>query len=85
MEVRSQGEDQDWPREDRLKASVPQLAGMESGKKSGQAREARDICLRVRKERVFLLSVPTEGRASPKRAPKTGANHGYQLGPQRWA
>ena len=37
-EVRSQGEDWDWLREHSLKGdSAPQLAGRESGKKSGTA------------------------------------------------
>ena len=37
-EVRSQGEDWGWRREHSLKgASAPQLAGRESGKKSGRA------------------------------------------------
>ena len=39
-EFRSQGEDWGWLRENSLKgASVPQLAGRESGKKSGTAQE----------------------------------------------
>ena len=38
LEVRSQGEDWGWLREHSLKwASVPQLAGRESGEKSGPA------------------------------------------------
>ena len=47
--VRSQGEDWGWWREHSLKgASAPQLAGRESGKKSGPAEEARDFsCLFV--------------------------------------
>ena len=66
-EVRSQGEDCSWLREHSLKgASVPQLPGRESGKRSGPAGEARDHCFGVREERGFLPSVPTEGRASPK-------------------
>ena len=44
--VGSQGEDWGWLREHSLKgASVPQLAGRESGKKSGAAEEARDFLL----------------------------------------
>ena len=67
MEVGSQGEDRGWLREDSLKgASAPQIAGRESGKKSGPAKEVRDHCFGVRKERGFLPSVPTEGRALPK-------------------
>ena len=38
LEVRSQGEDWGWQREHSLKgASEPQIAGTESGKKSGPA------------------------------------------------
>ena len=45
-EIRPQGEDWDWLREDSLKgASALQLAGRESGEKSGPAGEARDHCL----------------------------------------
>ena len=85
-EVRSQREEWGWLREDSLKgASTPQLAGRESGKKSGPAKEARDHCFLVHKERGFLLHVPTEGRAPPKRAPEMGASRGYQLGHQRRA
>ena len=77
-----QGEDWGWLREHSLKGvSAPQLAGRESRKKSAAAEEARDfflpLCFLVRKERGF--------RAPPKRAPETGASHGYQRGPQRWA
>ena len=61
--------------------SAPQLAGRESWKKSGAAKEARDfflpLCFPVRKERGF--------RAPPKRAPETGVSCGYQRGPQRRA
>ena len=62
-EVRAQGEDWGWRREHSLKgASAPQLAGRESGKKSGAAEEARDfflpLCFLVREERGF--------RAPPK-------------------
>ena len=48
-EVRSQGEDWGRLREHSLKgASAPQLAGRESGKKSGAAEETRDFsCLPV--------------------------------------
>ena len=57
--VRPHGEDWGWLCEHSLKgASAPQLAGRESGKKSGPAEEARDHCFRVRKERGF--------RAAPK-------------------
>ena len=86
MEVRPQGEGCGWLHEDSLKrASVPQLARRESGKKPGPAEESRDHCFGVREERGFLLHVPTEGGAPPKRAPETGMSHGYQLGPQRQA
>ena len=79
-EVRFQGEDWGSLREHSPKgASAPQLAGRESGKRSGAAEEARDfflpLCFLVHKERGF--------RAPPKRAPETGASCGYQRGPQR--
>ena len=57
--------------------SAPQLAGRESGKKSGAAKEARDRCFGVREERGF--------RGPLKGAPETGVSHGYQRGHQRWA
>ena len=83
---RSQGEDWGWLREHSLKgASVPQLAGRESRKKTGPAREARDLCFGVCKARRFFPSVPAKGRALPKQAPEMSASRGYQLGPQRWA
>ena len=67
MEFRPQGEDWGWLCEHSLKgASAPQLARRESGKMSGPAREARDLCFEVHEERVFLPSVLTEGRALPK-------------------
>ena len=80
--VGSQGEDWGWWREHSLKGdSAPQLAGRESGKKSGAPEEARDFflpfCFLVRKERG--LRVPLKG------APETGASRGYQHGPQRRA
>ena len=54
FEVRPQGEDWDWLHEDSLKgASAPQLAGRESGKNSETAKEARDHCYEVHKERGF--------------------------------
>ena len=58
-------------------ASVPQLAGRESGKRSGAAEEVGDHCFRVRKERGF--------RAPPKWALEMGASQGYQRRPQRRA
>ena len=67
LESRSQGEDWGWLREHSLKgASAPQLAGRESGKKSGPAKEARDHCFGVHKERGF--------RTLPKQTPETGAS-----------
>ena len=80
--VGSQGEDWGWQREHSLKgASTPQLAGRESGKKSGAAEEARDfflpLCFLVREERGL--------RALLKGAPETGMSRGYQCGPQRRA
>ena len=60
---------------------MPQLAGRESGKRSGAAEEARDfflpLCFLVREERGF--------RALLKGAPETGASRGHQHGPQRRA
>ena len=82
LRVGSQGEDWGWRREHSLKgASAPQLAGRESGKKSGAAEETRDfflpLCFLVHEERGF--------RAPLKGAPETGASRGYQRGPQRRA
>ena len=82
LEVGSQGEDWGWQHEHSLKgAGTPQLAGRESGKKSGAAEEARDfflpLCFLVREERGF--------RAPLKGAPETGTNCGYQHRPQRQA
>ena len=77
-----EGEDWGWRREHSPKGvSATQLAGRESGKRSGAAEEARDfflpLCFLVREERGF--------RAPPKRAPETGTSRGYQHGPQRRA
>ena len=59
MEVRYQGEDWDWLPEQSLKgASIPQLAGRESGKKSGPAREERYLCFRVHEERDYFPVCP---------------------------
>ena len=81
-EVRCQGEDWGWLHEHSLKgASAPQLAGRESGKKSGAAGEARDfvlpLCFLVREERGL--------RELLKGDPETGASRGYQYRPQRRA
>ena len=85
-DVRPQGEDWGWLHEESLKgASAPQLAGTESGKRSGPAWEARDHCFGVREERGFLLHVPTEGRTPPKQAPEMGVSCSYHLGLQRQA
>ena len=78
--VGSQGEDSGWRREHSLKgASAPQLAGKESGKRSGAAEQARDfflpLCFPVCEERGFT--------APPKRAPQMGTSRGYQRRPQR--
>ena len=52
LEIRPQGEDWGWLCEDSQKgASAPQLAGRESGKKSGPAKEARDHCFGVCEKR----------------------------------
>ena len=82
MGVRPQGEDWGWLHEHNLKgASAPQLAGKESGKKSGVAKEARDfflpLCLLVHKERGL--------RALLKGAPQMGTSRSYQREPQRRA
>ena len=75
-EGRSQGEDWGWLREHSLKgASAPQLAGRESRKNSGAAKEARDHCFGVSEERGF--------RAPPTRHPEKGASRGCHHGPQR--
>ena len=85
-EVRPQREDWGWLGEHSLKgASVPQIARRESGENSGPSAKARDLCFRVCEERGFLPSVPTEGRALPKRAPEMGMSCGYHLEPQRQA
>ena len=42
-----------WGQHSQKGASAPQLARRESGKKSGTAEEARDICFRVCEERRF--------------------------------
>ena len=81
-EVRSQGEDWGWLHDHSLMgASAPQLAGRESGKRSGAAEESRDfflpLCFLVREERGF--------RAPLKAAPELGASSGYRRRPQRGA
>ena len=69
-------------REHNLKgASVPQLAGRESGKKSGDAKETRDYFLPL----CFLVCKERGLRALLKGAPEMGPSHGYQHGPQRRA
>ena len=81
-EVASQGEDWGWRREHSLKgASLPQLAGRESGKKSGAAEEERDFFLPL----YFLVREERGLRAPLKGAPEMGASRGYQHGPQRRA
>ena len=80
--VGSQGEDWGWWREHSLKgASAPQLAGRETGKKSGAAEEARDVFLPL----CFLVPEERGFRAPPKGAPETGTSRDYQRGPQRRA
>ena len=78
--VGSQGEDWGWWREHSLKgASVPQLAGRESRKKSGAAEGTGDfflpLCFTVRKEKGFRVPL--------KQTPEMGASRGYPCGPQR--
>ena len=81
-EVGSQGEDWGWRREHSLKgATALQLAGRESGKKSGGAEVARNFFLPL----CFLVCEERGLRALPKGAPETGASCGYQRGPQRRA
>ena len=81
-EVGSQGEDWGWRREHSLKgASAPQVAGRESGKKSGAAEEARHFFLPL----CFLVCEERGLRAPLKGAPETGASHSHQRGPQRRA
>ena len=71
-EVGSQGGDWGWLHENSLKgASVPQLAGRESGKRSGAAEEARGfffpLCFLVREERGFrapLKGAPESAQAA---------------------
>ena len=81
-EVGSQGEDWGWLREHSLKgASVPQLAGRESRKMSGAAKETRDFFLPL----CFLMREESGLRAPLKGDPEMGVSHGYQHGHQRWA
>ena len=60
---------------------MPQLAGRESGKKSGAAEEARDFFLPL----CFLVCEERGVRALLKGAPETGVSRGSQRGPQRRA
>ena len=76
-EVRSQGEDWGWLREHSVKgASEPQLAGRESGKKSGTAKEARDfslpLCFGVREDRG--LRAPLKGARESAQAAAISAH-----------
>ena len=78
LEFRSQGEYCGWLREHSLKwASVPKLTERESKKKSGTAKDSRDLCFRVHEERIF--------RTPRKRASETGMSRSYQRGHQRRA
>ena len=78
--VGSQGEDWGWRCEHSLKAaSAPQLAGRESGKKSGPAEEARDFFLPL----CFLVCEERGLRALLKGAPESRMSRGYQCVPQR--
>ena len=82
VSVGSQGEDWGWRRDHSLKgASAPQLAGRESRKRTGAAKEARDFFLPL----CFLVCEERGFRAPPKQAPEMGASRGDQRGPQRWA
>ena len=60
---------------------MPQLAGRESGKRSGTAKEARDFFLPL----CFLVHEERGLRALLKGVPETGMSHGYQRGPERQA
>ena len=78
LEVRPQGEDWGWQRERSLKgASVPQLAGKESGEKVWN-------CLRGKRP-LFWGSKERGFRVPPKQAPEVGASCGCQCGHQRRA
>ena len=80
--VGSQGEDRGWRCEHSLKGtSVPQLAGRESGKRSGAAEQAREFFLPL----CFLVHEERGLRAPLKGAPETGTSHGYQCRHQRRA
>ena len=80
--VGSQGEDWGWQREHSLKgASAPRLAGRETRKKSGHAKEARDIFFPL----CFLVHEERGLRVLLKGAPETGASRGFKHGPQRRA
>ena len=80
--VGSQGEDWGWLREHSLKGdSAPQIAGRESGKKSGAAEETRDVFLPL----CFLVCEERGLRALLKGAPETSTSRGYQRGPKRRA
>ena len=67
---------------------MPQLR--ESGKKPGSARDARDHCCGVRKERGRPVigascSVCSDGRKLPTQAPGAGVSCGCYFGPQKQA
>ena len=81
-EVRSQGEDWGWLCEHSLKgASVPQLAGRESGKRSGTVEEARGFFLPL----CFGVHEVRGLRALPKGAQEMGTSCSYQRRHQRRA
>ena len=60
---------------------MPQLAGRESGKRSGAAEETRDFFLPL----CFLVHAERGLRAPLKGAPEMGTSRGCQRGPQRRA
>ena len=72
-EVGFQGENWVWLPEHSLKgASAPEVAGRESGKRSGAAKDARDFFLPL----CFLVHEERGLRALLKGAPETGTSSG---------
>ena len=84
MQYYSVGEDSGWLHEHSLKgASVPQLAGRESGKRSGAAEEARDfflpLCFLVREERGLRTRLKELQRWVPAAAISTDPRDGHEM------
>ena len=81
-DVGSHGENWGWLREHSMKGvSVPQLGGRESGKKSGAAKETKDVFLPL----CFLVHQEGGLTVPPKGAPETGTICSYHCRPQRRA